>query len=471
VKTCKFWKNFIFVLVLVLMLAAGTMGSPAAETVLWDEDQEMSLTIELKKTTEVSTFVIYMVGEWEDGDYRQTETFAGFSGSFPNDRSVSGIVREAENLESYIEASGIQPDRTGITVDGKLTFSNLEAGLYLVSQPEADTNTITVTENPYLILLPSTDESTNEYLYDVTSIPKYISDDNTEDNTGDNTEDNTGDNTGGNTGDNTGGNTGDNTGGNTGDNTGGNTGDNTGENTGENTGDNTGENTGDNTGENTGENTGDNTGENIGENTGDNTGSNTENNTGGTGGGNSGSAGNGGSNSGSGSDSDSDSSSGSTSGKSIFDRIYESFFGGSTSGDSDDNDDDDEPETKPTLATPANAVSNVIEAGGMGGAGGMNGTNGTTGGTTSGSAQPRSGISGIEYSNFPIGNDDEETAGAGDAADGAADTIIWPNSFFEEVIDITYPSKVFAFISVFSATGCIALIRKRRIFKDDEDNH
>jgi hypothetical protein len=413
------------------MLAAGTMGSPAAETVPWDEDQEMSLTIELKKTTEVSTFVIYMVGEWEDGDYRQTETFAGFSGSFPNDRSVSGIVREAENLESYIEASGIQPDRSGTTVDGKLTFANLEAGLYLVSQPEADTNTITVTENPYLILLPSTDESTNEYLYDVTSIPKYISDDNTGDNTGDNN----------------------------------------GGNTGENTGDNTGENTGENTGDNTGDNIGENTGDNTGSNTGDNTGSNTENNTGGTGGGNSGSAGNGGSNSGSGSVSDSDSSSGSTSGKSIFDRIYESIFGGSTSGDSDDNDDDDEPETKPALATPANAVSNVIEAGGKGGAGGMNGTNGTTGGTTSGSAQPRSGISGIEYSNFPIGNDDEETAGAGDAADGAADTIIWPNSFFEEVIDITYPSKVFAFISVFSATGCIALIRKRRIFKDDEDNH
>jgi hypothetical protein len=262
-------------------------------------------------------------------------------------------------------------------VDGKLTFANLEAGLYLVSQPEADTNTITVTENPYLILLPSTDESTSEYLYDVTSIPKYTSDDNT----------------------------------------------------------------------------------------GDNTGSNTENNIGGTGGGNSGSAGN------SGRDSDRDSNSGSTSGKSIFDRIYESIFGGSTSGDSDD--DDDEPETKPALATPANAVSNVIEAGGMGGTGGMNGTNGTTGmtgGAASGSGQSGSSISGIEYNNFPMGNEAEETKGAGDATDGVANTIIWPNSFFEEVIDITYPSKVFAFISVFSATGCIALIRKRRIFKDDEDD-
>jgi hypothetical protein len=168
-KTYKCWKNFIVVMTSALLAFAPVLECAASEETAWDRNRELSLTLNLKTTSETAAFSIYQVEAWEDEDYRETETFANFSGNARGDN----LVQSAKKLKTYIERNEIEPYRYGTTVLGKLKFEHLPAGVYLVMQRDDPANTVTVTESPYLLELPFPKEDGSGYWYDVESLPKY----------------------------------------------------------------------------------------------------------------------------------------------------------------------------------------------------------------------------------------------------------------------------------------------------------
>ena len=68
---------------------------------------------------------------------------------------------------------GLQPLAEGKTDEnGRLTFSGLEPGLYLVTGEKHTTGGVTYTPEPFLVSLPGLDGKDN-WVYDVTADPKY----------------------------------------------------------------------------------------------------------------------------------------------------------------------------------------------------------------------------------------------------------------------------------------------------------
>jgi hypothetical protein len=163
-------------------MAAGTLQPAAAGAAPWEAGQKMTLTLDLNNPSEASAFSLYQVESWTDSGWEKTEDFRKMTDDPLEELSESGgipsaaeLVQESGELQSYIIQHKIEPDRTGTTVQGRLTFDQLPAGLYLVEQQADAGNTITVTENPYLVQLPSRNADGSGYLYDVVSIPKYRS--------------------------------------------------------------------------------------------------------------------------------------------------------------------------------------------------------------------------------------------------------------------------------------------------------
>jgi hypothetical protein len=171
-KKYKYWKNFIIAMAMILIMPVGIIECAAAGTTPWNDGQEMSLTLDLKNPSQTASFSIYKIEAWTDGTYQKTAAFRSFQDDPLGNPAVSDIVEEAGDLQTYIEKRSVRPDRYGTTVQGRVTFDHLPAGLYLVAQRADVSNTITVTEDPYLILLPSQDGG-GGYLYDVVSMPKY----------------------------------------------------------------------------------------------------------------------------------------------------------------------------------------------------------------------------------------------------------------------------------------------------------
>lgn len=78
----------------------------------------------------------------------------------------------ASTFDAYITADGAAPDAMQITTaEGNVTFTDLEAGLYLVSGVTIEKDDSIYSFSPFLITLPSYDEEGNR-VYNVSAKPK-----------------------------------------------------------------------------------------------------------------------------------------------------------------------------------------------------------------------------------------------------------------------------------------------------------
>ena len=122
---------------------------------------ECSLTVDYADkdagTLSGVTFKLYTVARGHSGRYELTEAFTGFRTDLGKVKwdigeSVSGF---ASSLSSHIAASNVAPTQTGVTADnGKLTFSGLEKGLYIVLGEELTEDGWIYTPQPILLWLP-----------------------------------------------------------------------------------------------------------------------------------------------------------------------------------------------------------------------------------------------------------------------------------------------------------------------------
>ena len=140
-------KMAAFLAAVILMTMSVCQGAFAGETAGIDTARPVSLTIDLEAESKKATISIYKVGEWNgaEGAYALSQEFTG-SGADIGDH----------------------------TATGKIQFTGLSSGLYLVCQFKASGDNVTV--SPYLTTLPVLNEETNTWVYDVRSLPKYEAD-------------------------------------------------------------------------------------------------------------------------------------------------------------------------------------------------------------------------------------------------------------------------------------------------------
>lgn len=118
-------------------------------------------------------FRLYRVADIsESGNFTLTGNFKESKVSFV-DLDSTGWGDAAATLAGYAAANNLSPAKTQPTdSNGKLTFSDLQTGLYLVTWDKHTTGGYTYTPQPFLVSLPGLDTDGN-WIYDVNATPKY----------------------------------------------------------------------------------------------------------------------------------------------------------------------------------------------------------------------------------------------------------------------------------------------------------
>ena len=156
---------------LVCLLLAALLPTAATARGLIDTGKPVSLAIQYP--CQGITFRLYRVAEVSAyGEYTLT-------GDFKDDPVTlkqpdqAGWRALAATLDGYAARDQRKPLAALETdANGRLTFSGLEAGMYLVTWQKHTTDGYVYTPEPFLICLPGLDGEDN-WIYDVTARPKY----------------------------------------------------------------------------------------------------------------------------------------------------------------------------------------------------------------------------------------------------------------------------------------------------------
>lgn len=157
--------------VLALLSGLGLSVSAAADGASLDLTKTGSVTLELAdgdgNTVSGGKITIYQVAElyFNDGDmaYRYTDDFDGCSATLDvTDTSL------AATLAAYVRNKGISGTTSSVSSKGKVTFSGLSLGLYLLVQTTASENYETI--SPFVVTVPY--ESDGAWVYEVDASPK-----------------------------------------------------------------------------------------------------------------------------------------------------------------------------------------------------------------------------------------------------------------------------------------------------------
>ncbi|MGN1481856.1 Cna B-type domain-containing protein [Porcipelethomonas sp.] len=139
-------------------------------------DKADTLTITCQKEDVVlsdMTWSIYRVADISSGKkYTFTETFSKYPVSI-NNLSTSQLQAAAVTLETYVQADKITPLKTGKTnEDGKIVFSGLDFGLYLITGESVVVDDMYYMPSPSLVELSDDDSTGIDWRYDVNTVPK-----------------------------------------------------------------------------------------------------------------------------------------------------------------------------------------------------------------------------------------------------------------------------------------------------------
>lgn len=119
-------------------------------------------------------FDLYQVAKPSpSGGYELTGSFTNFPVSL-DDLTAAKMQALAGTLEIYTALNGVAPQAVGTTnALGTVTFTGLEPGLYLVLGRRHVQDNFVYTAKPILVFLPTYDETTNQWVYDMTVACKF----------------------------------------------------------------------------------------------------------------------------------------------------------------------------------------------------------------------------------------------------------------------------------------------------------
>lgn len=173
------WKGFMAAaLSLLLAISAWPGNALAAERI--DLQKTASLSVQYQSSQDNGgqamanvAFQLYQVAQVSASlQYTLTDDFAGYAVSLDKLDS-DGWRSTAQTLAAYAAADKLTPVQQAVTdKNGRLTFSDLPVGLYLVVGQKHSQNGNTYLPAPFLVCLPNLDETQSWEYHPVVS-PKY----------------------------------------------------------------------------------------------------------------------------------------------------------------------------------------------------------------------------------------------------------------------------------------------------------
>jgi hypothetical protein len=167
------------VFVSAFMMLSSVLTVKAAEAI--DTTEICSLTMLFRDGDEYTTMAnvpvhLYHVAEISSsGVYTKINSFASLSVDISNDMTSSQWNDAAATLEGYVASESIAQDAYGTTdQDGKITFSNLAVGLYLVIGDDVTIGGTTYKYDPVLIAMPYLNEQDDTWIYDNAQVPVEV---------------------------------------------------------------------------------------------------------------------------------------------------------------------------------------------------------------------------------------------------------------------------------------------------------
>ena len=163
-------KNIVMIFLIIFMII------PANKAFCDDNqyfNEKMSLTIKHCSDTKPLAnvqFSIYKIAHVSnDFNFEVIDRFNGYSINLEGIKDETEWCNIADTLQSYITKDNIEPNSTLCTDEqGSVSFSDLEAGLYLVIGDTTSLDNKTIKTKPFLVSLPSVDRETNKIINNVT---------------------------------------------------------------------------------------------------------------------------------------------------------------------------------------------------------------------------------------------------------------------------------------------------------------
>ena len=170
----KLTQKIISLLCLCLLFTTCCGGAAAADAIDLDQSASLQLQYQVGQARAANVgFQIYQVAQVSQSlRFTLSGDFADYAVSL--DKLDSDGWRDAaQTLAAYAAADQLTPVQQGVTdQNGKLTFSDLPVGLYLVVGQKHSQNGSTYLPAPFLLCLPNLDE-TQSWDYHPVVTPKY----------------------------------------------------------------------------------------------------------------------------------------------------------------------------------------------------------------------------------------------------------------------------------------------------------
>lgn len=162
-------KRLLTLLFLVVLTGAVSVNAYAHDVPDMSEKGIIDITMKWKEqAVPGGTLTLYRVGavREDDGDFsfEPTGVFKNRGSTFEDIQSA-GLAAE---LARYAADNDLQGTTRTIGKDGKISFADLELGLYLVVQEQAASGYSKI--NPFLVSVPAMEEG--EYIYSIDASPK-----------------------------------------------------------------------------------------------------------------------------------------------------------------------------------------------------------------------------------------------------------------------------------------------------------
>lgn len=169
-------------LILVLLMAVSLLPMSAFAADPIDTSAKGSLTVDYRYESSPISGAAFEIFKIADVDpyvnFTLTQKFAKYPVQL-EDNTVESWNSMALTMKGYVQADSIAPDYTATTgSDGKFTLNNLTPGLYLVVGAKHTIGEYTYTTAPFIVSVPGRDAETDEWIYDVTVVPKPSRDEN-----------------------------------------------------------------------------------------------------------------------------------------------------------------------------------------------------------------------------------------------------------------------------------------------------
>lgn len=166
-KYCKLHRPLVLCALLFVFgwmsLAQGALQNTSL-TVNYTYDEEPIEGVEVE---------LFLVASYVNGDFTITEEFEGLEVDFETLSTPSAWREEGELVDEFIHQEDCCCEACQNTDDGGVTtFTGLEYGVYYVDIADVSYEEGTLISDPVLVTLPSYDNATYSYTYDVTMEPK-----------------------------------------------------------------------------------------------------------------------------------------------------------------------------------------------------------------------------------------------------------------------------------------------------------